>query len=145
MNKSRIFAKVLDYSLFYSFILLFSSSVIFNCIGFIALPFLFAPIEAFFLKFTKGTLGQWIFGICLSKKVSFPQALKFSFKKAALIFPLMFAPLNIFFAIFYLRETQENQNKRWNISDTIYYNKTRRNPFLKYCALFFLLRAFFGK
>lgn len=135
MNRSRVFAKLLDYTLFYSFILLLPISFTTAWMSFLLLPFIFAPFEALSLKVSKGTIGQRIFGICLREKVSLRSAFAYAFKKATLLFPLMIAPINLYFAYKYIKEDEAAQIKRWNLTDTLYFDKTKKHRFLKAFSL----------
>lgn len=114
MNKSRFLARALDYSLFFTLLTLLGLGLTANIIFFFSIPLLFAPVEALFYTAFKTTPGKLAFGIHLSKRLNVFHSLQLSYKKALLLLPLFFPPLNIFFAIFYLREKEEYTNKRWS-------------------------------
>ncbi|MCH9617113.1 MAG: hypothetical protein SP4CHLAM5_04650 [Chlamydiia bacterium] len=135
MNKSRFLARALDYTLFFSLLTLFEFGMITNILLFLGLPFLFAPVEGFCYLAFKTTPGKWIFGIHLSKRLSLFHSFKLSFKKALLVAPLFFPPLNIFFAIFYLREKAEHTQKRWSEYKAAKLTHKKRNSFVKYAFL----------
>jgi len=129
MNTRRILAKLLDYTLFFAAIYACGFPMIVNIILLALTPILFAPIEALFLSQFRTTVGKYFFSLQLTQKISLTKALKVSFKKAMLILPLLFAPLNLAFAWFYLRESEEHKTRRWsNFGDAelVYNRRSRR-------------------
>jgi hypothetical protein len=135
MNKSRFLARALDYTLFFTMLTLFEFSMITNIILFLAMPLLFAPVEALCYLAFRTTPGKWVFGIHLSKRLSLFHSFKLAFKKSLLLQPLFFPPLNIFFAIFYLREKAEHTQKRWSEFKDAKLTQKKRNSIVKYAFL----------
>ena len=131
MKKSRCFAKTFDYALFYSFFYILDFSLLLNILLVVALPVLYAPIEALLLRLFKTTPGMWIFGLSLDTKVSFKKALLTSLKKGLLVFPLLFPPLNLFIARFYLKEKGAHFAKRWQVAEGVEIEKKKRNKHLR--------------
>lgn|GEM_PF-3312006 len=136
MRQSRFISRTIDYSIFYTLVLAFHFPYLANLLLLLATPLLFAPIEALFYYLVKTTPGKWIFGISLSKKVNLYSSFKLAFKKAFLVLPLLFSPLNIFFAIFYIRENAEFKKNRWDKFEDIRVIQNKRQGFLKFICLF---------
>ncbi len=114
MQWTRILARTIDYCVFYTLIFAFGFGNLLNIILLFLLPLLFFPLEGVCYYYFKTTPAKWIFGIHLSKKLSLLSSLKLAFKKSLLVLPLLYAPLNIFFIVFYLKESEEHKYKRWN-------------------------------
>ncbi len=142
----RLLAKALDYTLFYTFLYILDFPLLVNCLLFLTLPILFAPIEAVFLSLFKTTIGKWLCGLSLSKRISIKKALTSSLKKGILTLPLFFPPLNIFFSRFYLKETAPHFEKRWQVAPDVSLIKRKRNKHLRNIAILacsaFMLHAF---
>ncbi len=144
MRYSRILARTVDYFLFYTIIFAFGFGTVSNLILLCLLPLLFAPIEGLFYYLFKTTPAKWIFGIKLSKKLSLISSLKLAFKKSILVLPLLYSPLNIFFVIFYLKESKIHKNKRWNQfenTEIIFKGRKKlvRNTILSALSLFLIV------
>ncbi|MCH9621416.1 MAG: hypothetical protein S4CHLAM20_08360 [Chlamydiia bacterium] len=141
MTRLRILSKLIDYILFFIGIYFCGFSFLINIILFCLLPFLFAPIEAILHTLIKTTPGKWLCGITIAQNIPFFKSLKLSFKKSLLILPLFFTPLNIFFAWFYLKESEEHSKRRWSNYDgeeLIFMESEgkKKNTFLKSALVF---------
>lgn len=141
MKTSRIIAKLIDYTLFFTVLYGIGFSYLTMIFITASLPLLFAPVEALMLYAFKTTPGKWIKNIKLSEKRSLWKCLKFSFKKALLILPLFFAPLNLFFILFYLKESKQHSRKRWSDFEGAEIVEINRSRALKYTVLFFMILA----
>ncbi len=136
MRQSRFISRTIDYSIFYTLLLTLHFPYVANLVLLLTTPLLFAPIEALLYYLTKTTPGKWIFGISLSKKLNLYSSFKLAFKKAFLVLPLLLSPLNIFYAIFYIRENREFKKNRWDKFEDTRVIQSNRQGFLKFICLF---------
>jgi len=143
MKWTRLFARTIDYFLFYAIFILFEPTFLIKTIIFFLIPPLYAPLEGLFYYFFQTTPGKSIFGIKLSKKLPLQASLKLAFKKAFFILPLLYSPLNIFLLRYYLKESKESQSKRWDLFQGAQVVIVQRKKLFKHVILITLFSLLF--